>query len=256
MTSSSVYGNPRAYDLLFSYRDYPKEIATLVQWYTVATGADRAPGSVLELACGPARHAVEFSRNSIQVTGLDLSQEMCAYAESLAREAGTAVRLEQADMTDFDLGEGFDLVILMLNSIHYILDEQALSCHFRSVSRPLSESGIYMVEVDLAEPEEETRHLKVNWSAENGHDRIETWWEYDPDVQLEIASVIGTVAGEDINIEHRFPIRRWELGELSTAAGSAGLSLSAHYGNAALVGTENLALSHGGELHPCTCWRK
>ena len=93
MTSSSVYGNPRAYDLLFSYRDYPKEIATLVQWYTVATGADRAPGSVLELACGPARHAVEFSRNSIQVTGLDLSQEMCAYAESLAREAGTAVRL-------------------------------------------------------------------------------------------------------------------------------------------------------------------
>ena len=54
-----VYDNPKAYDLAFGYRDYPQETRKLIDWYKESTGQDEPPGSLLELACGPARYPIE-----------------------------------------------------------------------------------------------------------------------------------------------------------------------------------------------------
>ena len=55
---ASVYGAPALYDLAFGYRDFARECAFLRGVYERRWG--RPPQSFLELAAGPARHALQM----------------------------------------------------------------------------------------------------------------------------------------------------------------------------------------------------
>ena len=52
---TSIYGDPQAYQLAFSYRDFPAEVDAMLS-FLHRHGA--AAASVLELAAGPADHAI------------------------------------------------------------------------------------------------------------------------------------------------------------------------------------------------------
>jgi len=97
-----VYCHPRAYDLAFSYRDYPREVTKLIDWYKEATQTNQPPRTMLELACGPARYPIEFSRNGIGATGLDLSEDMCAYATLLAKDVSCVLHASPSAAGDLD----------------------------------------------------------------------------------------------------------------------------------------------------------
>ena len=52
-----------------------------------------APRSAIELAAGPADHAVEFARRGVRALALDLSPTMCRRAQEGAAAAGVSVEL-------------------------------------------------------------------------------------------------------------------------------------------------------------------
>lgn len=64
-----------------------KEREDLLAWLEErrAFGKD---SDVLDLGCGTGRHALEFARKARRVTGIDISPNMIAHAESNARAAG------------------------------------------------------------------------------------------------------------------------------------------------------------------------
>lgn len=86
-----------------------------------ATGADvhgeadlvgrLGPGSVLDIGCGTGRVAIELARRGINVVGVDADPSMIATARRRAPE----LRWIEADATQLDLGERFDVVLLAGN---------------------------------------------------------------------------------------------------------------------------------------------
>ena len=74
------------------------------------------PRSVLDAGCGTGRVAIELARRGLDVVGTDLDQDMIDVARAKAPEL-TWVR---ADLSELDLANRFDAVVLAGNVIPYV----------------------------------------------------------------------------------------------------------------------------------------
>jgi SAM-dependent methyltransferase len=72
---------------------------------------DLAPGArILDVGCGPGRHAHALGRRGFEVVGVDISERFVALARENA-PAGAAVRFERADARALSFEAEFDAVI-------------------------------------------------------------------------------------------------------------------------------------------------
>jgi SAM-dependent methyltransferase len=88
---------------------------------------------VLELGCGTGRVTMAVAEAGKRITGLDLSGRMLEYAAkkrgALRVEARERVHLVQGDMTHFDLGEQFRLIIIPFRPFQHLLEvQQQMDC--------------------------------------------------------------------------------------------------------------------------------
>jgi glycine/sarcosine N-methyltransferase len=106
--------------------------------------------SVLDCACGPGRHAVEFARWGLVAAGSDLAPNMIAAAETHAREAGVAVDLRAASFIELAAAWGearFDAVICLGNSLCLAPDDAGVARALAEMSRVLTPVGVAVVHV-------------------------------------------------------------------------------------------------------------
>lgn len=88
-----------------------QEVATLIELL------DLRPGQrVLDVGCGPGRHALELARAGLEVVGVDIAPAFVSLATEQARSEGLDARFEVADARSLPLGpppldQGFDAVI-------------------------------------------------------------------------------------------------------------------------------------------------
>ncbi len=120
----------------------------------VASGADihgeadfveqLGPSSVLDAGCGTGRVARELARRGIGVVGVDRDQSMIATARRLAPDLTFLVR----DLTEFDLGRTFEMVLLAGNVPVFTTDgtEGALVA---GCARHLSAGGVLVAGFQL-----------------------------------------------------------------------------------------------------------
>jgi len=79
-----------------------------------------APGAaVLDLACGPGRHALELARRGLKVTAVDRTAAYLAQARQRAAEQGLTVEWVQADMREFCRPEAFDAAVNLFTAFGY-----------------------------------------------------------------------------------------------------------------------------------------
>jgi SAM-dependent methyltransferase len=109
--------------------------------------ARRTGGPVLELAVGTGRVAEPLAREGFEVVGLDLSPHMLAMARSKAIPGLTLVR---GDMTRFDLGRKFRLILVPFRSFHHLLTPREQRNCLECVRRHLAPGGRFIV--DLFDP--------------------------------------------------------------------------------------------------------
>lgn len=184
-----IYDHARLYDVAFSFRDVAVECNTLAA--LLRRHAGREPASVLELAAGPARHAREFARRGAAATALDSVPAMGAYALDRAREDGVAIEAVRADMVAFQLGRRFDLAMLLMDSASYLLDNDAVVRHLRSVADHLADDGLYVLE--MCHPRDAFgigSSTQTNWTQELDGLSVTTQWGapedvFDPITQVE-----------------------------------------------------------------------
>ena len=119
-------------------RDEVSQITTLVQ----LTG-----GRVLDLCCGPGRHAVEFGRLGFQVTGVDASGFLLDRAAERAERANVTVEWVKQDMRRFIRPEAFNLVCNLFTSFGYFRDEEDDLRVLTNIHRSLRSGGVLVIEV-------------------------------------------------------------------------------------------------------------
>ena len=71
------YSLAQIYDIAFDFKDIPSECLYLRSAFRSYTG--RAPTSFLDLAAGPALHAIEMAKAGLKAGATDLSPAMVQY---------------------------------------------------------------------------------------------------------------------------------------------------------------------------------
>lgn len=102
---------------------------------------------VLDLCCGPGRHAVELARRGYVVTGVDRSPYLLAKAEQLATAEQVEAEWIRSDMRDFVRPAAFDLAINMFTSFGYFDDRDDDLRVLRNLHASLREGGRLLIEM-------------------------------------------------------------------------------------------------------------
>jgi SAM-dependent methyltransferase len=114
---------------------------------------------VLDLCCGPGRHAVEFARRGYQVTGFDRTSFLLDRARERSSEAGVSVEWVADDMRRFCRPGAFDLACNIFTSIGYFDTEEEDLCVLQNVHHSLTDQGIFLIELIGKE------RLARNWQS-------------------------------------------------------------------------------------------
>ncbi len=218
-----------------------------IEFYRALAAEARAQGMpVLEVACGTGRVALHLAQEGTRVVGFDLSAPMLAQAR--AKSAGLAnVRLTQADMRAFDLGEAFGLAIIPGHSFQFMLTPEDQVACLECIARHLAPGGRLVVHLD---------HQDVAWlgdlrSGQGGvfrpasevvhptsgrRYRATRAWSYEPATQTATAVTVweelgagGEVVGRwQMEPVHLHCLFRFEMAHLLARVG---LEVEALYGD-------------------------
>ena len=99
--------------------------------------------SILELACGTGA-MLQLLQPHYEIAGLDASQPMLDLAAGKVPRA----RLHHADMTRFDLGETFDVVLCVFDSINHLVRFSDWERVFDRARAHLADRGILVFDVN------------------------------------------------------------------------------------------------------------
>lgn len=127
------------YDLLYEWKDYEKESRTLSQLigrYKLSSG-----NSLLDVGCGTGKH-IQHLRKKFDCVGMDISRHMLKEA----RRNVKGVKFVLGDMTNFDLGRQFDVVLCLFSGIGYVRTYPRLARTLRNFARHLRDGGVVIIE--------------------------------------------------------------------------------------------------------------
>jgi SAM-dependent methyltransferase len=121
----------------------PEEVEKIVSLLGLAPGA-----AVLDLCCGPGRHAFELARRGFRVTGVDRTMAFLAEAQQRAQAEGLDLELVQEDMRRFLRPQGFDAAINMFTSFGFFAAPEDDLLVLRNVSASLRPGGRFLIEMN------------------------------------------------------------------------------------------------------------
>ncbi|WP_420456952.1 class I SAM-dependent methyltransferase [Rubrivirga sp.] len=107
----------------------------------------QTPERVLDVACGPGRHAVDAARRGATVVGVDRSAFLLDKARRLAEREGVEVEWVHADMRDHVQGPPVDLVLNLFTSFGYFADDADNARVLENAHRSLRPGGSLVVDV-------------------------------------------------------------------------------------------------------------
>ena len=146
---------------------------------------DRLPvpdARVLELGCGTGRVSIPLAQTCGFVHGLDLSKAMLDICRAKISQAGLGrdrIVVEQADITGFDLGTRFDLIIAPYRVLQNLETDEQLAGLFRCIQSHLAPEGRCILTAFLPNrPRDEllrswmTNEENLAWEVERGEERM------------------------------------------------------------------------------------
>lgn len=145
---NQVFGRIYAdvYDLIYRDKDYDRECELLDQIFSKYAG--KPVRKVLDLGCGTGNHALRLAAKGYEVVGVDRSSSMLHVAEQKVREKkGISLRLYQSDIRHLDLGETFDVVLMMFAVLGYQLENPDILNALQVTHKHLRPNGLLVFDV-------------------------------------------------------------------------------------------------------------
>jgi SAM-dependent methyltransferase len=220
---------------LYFHAHYGLDLEDLPFWKGLA---ERQGGPLLELGCGTGRVLIPLAEAGYATWGLDKDPEMLDFLQgNLEPALQPAPQLVEADVSDFELGMQFPLIIVPCNTWSTLEAETRKKALGRIVAH-LRSGGLLAVSVPnpqvllnlpvraKAEVEEEFEHplsgdpVQVSSAWKRSKTQLAVTWHYDhlmPD---------GVVQRTSVDVVHELVAAERYLEE----ARAAGLAIEATYG--------------------------
>jgi len=146
------------YDVYYAEKDYGAEVDFVLG---LAERFADAPRDILDMGCGAGRHLTEFVKRGLKCDGFDLSEDMLAQARQ--RLSSEPVELAQGDLTSFENGKQYDLVVSMFAVVGYLVRNEGLVAGLRTARKHLRPGGVFIFDnwfgpAVLAQKPEKKRH--------------------------------------------------------------------------------------------------
>jgi SAM-dependent methyltransferase len=130
--------------------------------------------SVLELGCGTGRVAMTLIPHCAYYQGIDISPAMLNLCYQKLAQAGippTKARADEGDITDFDLGRGFDFIIAPFRVLQNLETDAQVDGLFRCIHKHLAPGGTCILNV--FKPNRDPEGLLKAWVSPEEH----FYWE-------------------------------------------------------------------------------
>jgi ubiquinone/menaquinone biosynthesis C-methylase UbiE len=104
-------------------------------------------GPVLELACGTGRITIPIAQEQISIVGLEFSVKMLDQAKINTEKHNIKINWIEGDMTNFNLGTKFPLIIMPAAALNWVLDNKDLESCLSCVKKHLRNNGKFIFNV-------------------------------------------------------------------------------------------------------------
>ncbi len=139
------YTKAKYYDIAFNFKNVIEENQTILDTFRVHNNRDAK--SFVDICAGPASNAIEMAQRGLKSFALDYSPEMVTYGAEKAKSAGVSIQYLQGDMRKFELPEPVDLAAIFMDSTSYLITNDDVINHLKSVAKSLKKDGLYILEM-------------------------------------------------------------------------------------------------------------
>lgn len=239
---ADFYHDAEVYDALHA-PGTSGEAAVVAKIARRLTGKRRGVMRFYEPACGTGRHLIALSRKGHACIGVDLEPGMVAFAEREAERCGVSdrVRFVCGDMTKVVLvgDERVDAAFCLINSIRHLMSDRAMVAHLRCVRASLTAGGVYVVGIELIEPELAQPSEDV-WSGRKHGVRVKQVVQYlPPEAGERIETVISTMLvrrlgesgtrGSERQVDSSYKLRTYTPSQWGAIVAKAGFEVAGVY---------------------------
>ncbi|MFC4388434.1 class I SAM-dependent DNA methyltransferase [Gracilibacillus marinus] len=141
------------YDILMDdapYDDWQAFVQSMVNKYLPHAN------KMLDLGCGTGELSNRFTTLGYQVTGVDYSEDMLAYAQEQSNKLQHRVHYIQQDIRLLNGLSGFDVSICLCDVLNYIVTEEDVRSVFNNAYKSLKVDGLFMFDVHSIKHMEES----------------------------------------------------------------------------------------------------
>ena len=151
------------YDNYMKHVDYDKWTEKILSFYSAHTALQLK--EIFELACGTANISERLVKHGYNVTASDRSEEMVRQANQKANKP----HLLQADMLAELPPDSYDLVLLIFDSINYLLDNQQILILLNNVSQSLRKQGLFIFDISTYKNSQDNFNHYINLEETADH---------------------------------------------------------------------------------------
>lgn len=184
------------YDELINDVDYKKWVD---YYFKIFDRYGLNPKLGLDLGCGTGSMSVEFAKRGIEMTGVDLSEDMLSVARE--KSDGLDILYLNQDMREFELYGTVDFIVSGLDCINYITDKRDLLKVMRLVNNYLDPGGLFIFDIN-------TRYKLEYITGDNTfvleNDEVFCTWQNEYDEKRNISDFYLTFFCKDKDVYRRF----------------------------------------------------
>ncbi|MCW5978367.1 MAG: class I SAM-dependent methyltransferase [Bryobacteraceae bacterium] len=206
-----------------------------------------APGDILEVGCGTGRILIPAALEGCVIAGLDISARMLARCRAAVENLPPVVRprvaLHRADMTRFDLGRRFALIIAPFRPLQHLVAVPDQLRFLDRVAAHLAPGGLLAFDVFHPDPSKLTGPIAAGETEDTpetplpGGRSLRRSWRIlskrpaEQVNEIEIAYYISAPGLSERRIPQRFPMRYFYRFEVEHLLARAGFQLTHLYGD-------------------------
>ena len=168
-----------SYDRLTNDVDYE---ATVAFYNEILKREGLQPRTCVDLACGTGSVTAILARQGMEVTGVDMSEEMLTVAMEKVMDMERPPRFVCQKLQQLYLPRGVDLAVCALDSLDYVTDPEDCQEAIRRVYKALNPGGIFIFDVN---PPEKLRAMDGQVFLDEDDDVYCVWrGEFDEETNI------------------------------------------------------------------------